>query len=147
MGIVLKPNSNIERRFLDSIDFQEECWIWTKYKTKKGYGRFSPNMGENYAAHRVSYMTYVDPDLPPYPEMTLNHTCENRACVNPDHLEPMTIGDNARDGSNSNAQKTHCVEGHEYTTGNTYIAPKTGYRQCKICKREALRRSRARRGI
>jgi hypothetical protein len=41
-------------------------------------------------------------------------------------------------------RKTHCIHGHEYTPENTYIRP-SGERACRICQRENLRRSRARR--
>lgn len=30
--------------------------------------------------------------------------------------------------------KTHCTKGHEYTEQNTYIAPKTGARDCRVCR-------------
>ena len=31
--------------------------------------------------------------------------------------------------------KTHCIRGHKFTKENTYVVPKTGYRQCKSCNR------------
>ena len=40
--------------------------------------------------------------------------------------------------------KTHCTAGHEYTLENTYISPKTGSRDCKICRKERNRQSRER---
>ena len=32
-----------------------------------------------------------------------------------------------------NPDTTRCIRGHEFTTENTYIAPKNGRRQCKTC--------------
>src|SRR5260221_296630 len=43
------------------------------------------------------------------------------------------------DGCNEvRRNKTHCVNGHEYTEENTYIVPSTGIRCCRICKRSAF---------
>lgn len=41
-------------------------------------------------------------------------------------------------------ERTHCTEGHEYTPENTYIAPKTGYRDCLKCRRKRSREARER---
>lgn len=38
-----------------------------------------------------------------------------------------------------NARKTHCPGGHPYDEENTYVTP-AGVRQCKVCRRAALRR-------
>lgn len=38
-------------------------------------------------------------------------------------------------------EKTHCPQGHEYSPENTYLHPKTGGRNCKICRAEARRAS------
>jgi hypothetical protein len=42
--------------------------------------------------------------------------------------------DRVRNGRDFNANKTHCVSGHEYTPENTYRSPKHGHRSCKTCR-------------
>lgn len=81
-------------------------------------------------AHRASYEVHVEP----IPDgMELHHTCEQRACINPDHLEPMSHADHMK--LSAKAQQTHCVHGHPFDEANTYVRP-NGTRACRICKRE-----------
>lgn len=48
--------------------------------------------------------------------------------------------------SDPQARKTHCPKGHEYTTDNTYVDLR-GWRICRTCHREKLRRRRARKSV
>lgn len=90
-------------------------------------------------AHRVVYESLVGP----VPEgMDLDHLCRNRACVNPDHLEPVSRGINLHRGETipaAKAAQTHCINGHEFDERNTGIRP-NGTRWCKACKVETVRR-------
>lgn len=64
------------------------CWLWTGAISSTGYGSFSEPVGSaGRVAHRISYALTVGP----IPEgMDLDHTCHQRACVNPSHLRPVT---------------------------------------------------------
>jgi HNH endonuclease len=63
------------------------CWRWTGARHPEGYGIFREN-GRRFLAHRWSYEHHVGP-IPD--DLQLDHLCRVRACVNPDHLEPVTI--------------------------------------------------------
>jgi hypothetical protein len=135
--------ASAEERFWKRIDKTDTCWLWRPPLTPAGYGQFFPTKGTRMLAHRFAYELLVGP----IPQgLTLDHLCRVRNCVNPEHLEPVTIGVNGRRGNSPwaiNARKTHCPKGHEYDEANTYVSPQ-GRRLCRACHREyqRIRRSR-----
>jgi hypothetical protein len=112
------------------LDPETGCWNWTAGTSGGGYGFLSGKEGR-YAAHRLSYELHVGP-IPAAHE--LHHVCENRRCVNPAHLQPVTRLEHARLGRR--AQATRCHRGHELTTDNLVAGRK--WRTCKRCHRERM---------
>ena len=107
--------------------------MWTRAINSIGYGILWRGEGKYLMAHLTSYEHHIGP----IPDgLVLDHLCRNRACINPDHLEPVTIKENVLRGegpSAINARKTHCHKGHEYTPQNTIIVKQTGARACRTC--------------
>jgi hypothetical protein len=127
------------------------CVEWPHRIDENGYGR-----GYNdRQAHVLIWQGTTGRRL--RPGHTLDHLCHtyadppcpgaqgdrHRRCVQPEHLEEVTIAENNR-RSNSpwalNGRKTHCEpKGHEFTPENTRITP-SGRRRCRACHREQQRK-------
>lgn len=76
-----------EERFWSKVEKSSGCWAWTGHKNRNGYGWTLGPKGKGESAHRIAYELLVGP----IPEgLQIDHLCRNRACVNPDHLEPVT---------------------------------------------------------
>lgn len=112
-----------------------ECWNWKQRLLPNGYGRINDSRnGTRPYAHRVSYELSRG-SIPNGFEV--HHLCGNKACVNPAHLEALSVADHRGLGWG----RTHCPHGHEYTAENTYVNPK-GVKVCRACNARSKRKPR-----
>ncbi len=131
----------IKERLAKFISRVNGCWEWQGRITCQGYGQIGvgsrvDGSRRTRQAHTVSYETFVG-KVPK--GLVLDHTCRNRRCINPDHLEPVTAQENIRRSlpyrpfrigmAVINANKTECKNGHLLD----YVAP-NGHRGCKTCR-------------
>lgn len=104
------------------------CIPWNGYLDDDGYGRVSI-AGKWRGAHRVAWER--DHGQIPY-GLVIDHLCRNRACVNTEHMEPVTAIENTKRGTN--ATKTECTRGHPLSGDNLMVRP-SGRRWCRECGR------------
>ncbi len=130
MGHVLRFRKHVR------IERPTDCHIWTGAVQSRGYGSFGFGAkGKTVLAHRFAWEVAVGPIGP---GLVIDHTCKNRLCVNPAHLETVNTRENNRRGdspSARNGRRTHCVNGHAFTKANTLVRP-DGRRACRACKIE-----------
>jgi len=116
------------------------CWLWLGMLKNGGYGSLKIG-GKEVGAHRYSYERHVG--LIPS-GLVLDHTCRVKSCVNPAHLEPVTIKVNVQRGYWGTAgippvveaERETCRRGHPYTQENAYRNPR-GQLDCRACRKIA----------
>lgn len=119
------------------------CWEWQGARSSTGYGNMT-HQGKQLQPHRVAYE--LEKGFIPR-GMHVDHVCQNRRCINPDHLEAVTPAENTRRGGMIQAllqrheSRTHCDKGHPLTPDN--IAYREGPKRCLICVKEATKRGNA----
>ncbi len=100
-------------RFWKKTDQRSACWLWKGVQTHNGYGHFDARLrGQRYyRAHRYSYALH-NGDIPA--RMLVCHTCDNRFCVNPEHLYLGTSDDNNQEmmakRRHAHGENTYCAK-------------------------------------
>jgi hypothetical protein len=124
--------SSHPQRFWEKVEKADGCWLWTGGLLKGGYGQYSLER-KCRQAHRLSYEMLVG-RIPA--GMVIDHLCREPRCVNPEHLEVVTRGENVARGGGptaENARKTECRNGHPLAPGNL-VPNKQGWRVCRACR-------------
>lgn len=83
----VKPHAPMIERFESYVQVAPGCWEWLAYRDPAGYGFFGTSSRKVEKAHRVAYKLAYGAIPDGY---EVHHTCENRGCVRPDHLEALT---------------------------------------------------------
>jgi hypothetical protein len=127
-------------RFWDKVDKTDGCWLWKEHVSPTGYCNFRVGKTKEYS-HRFAWEISNNAKIPK--DMTVDHLCKIRHCVNPNHLEIVSRGENALRGDGpcaKNLRKKLCKRGHELTS---YVRDDNKkYRACRVCCKLKMRRLR-----
>lgn len=143
-GYLARP---IMDRFLEACipEPNSGCWLWLLSLRNDGYGAFAVRRNKSRPAHQISFELFKG-GLPrkssPF-AWVIMHTCDNKVCVNPDHLKLATQQENIRDSMRKGrsrmgthfAVRTHCINGHPFDVANEFRRSDGGGRGCRECSR------------
>ena len=77
---------------VEESGYETPCWVWLHCRDKDGYG-IATWKGRKMPAHRMMFLASGREIAL---GLVLDHLCMNQSCVNPEHLEAVTSGDNTR---------------------------------------------------
>lgn len=124
----MAKRKTVDERFWSKVTPTGFCWEWNPAPEGE-YGRFWFNKRVT-LAHRVAYQLLIGP----IPEgLVIDHLCRNPRCVNPDHLEPVSMGENSLRGQHPRfvVKRTgRCAEGHDMR--DAYVTNR-GLHRCRPC--------------
>lgn len=146
-----QANELIRQRIMSRIVITDAgCWEYHGARNTEGYGNLT-GQNKRLITHRFMYELTKGRSIPD--GMVVCHTCDNPPCCNPDHLwlgdKSANAIDSRRKNRHTNAVKTHCKFGHEFTPENTYLHRVIARGRPSIlrhCKRCGLIRMRMRAG-
>jgi hypothetical protein len=104
-------------RFFLRVNKTETCWLWMGALHPNGHGLFAANNSSRRSvwAHKFIFERMFGTIEVGF---DIHHKCENKVCVNPEHLEKLPHGVHTKLRFE---KQTHCKNGHEFTEENTYL--------------------------
>ena len=126
-------------QFWQQVEQTPNCWLWHG-RMARDYGQIcfrDHSIQYRVMAHRFAYTILRGP-IPN--GLTIDHLCRNKVCVNPTHMEIVTLRENSiRATPYTRTLKLVCIRGHSMT-GLKLVK---GKRRCRPCGEYLRRKYRA----
>ena len=92
-----EPQSDSRRKVFTKIQIAgpNDCWLYTGYYNETNRTPYWRHRSKNYIPYRLVYELVTGTKLPH--RLQVRHSCDNRRCCNPAHLEPGTQQQNSDD--------------------------------------------------
>ena len=117
---------------------QDDCMLWAGVVLSNGYAKAPDTILRRYRIRTMHRFMYMWSNGPLDADLVIDHICNTKLCINPDHLQQISSQANIRRSAIApsviNSKKTHCPRGHPYS----HIDP-SGSRRCRICHRNTMR--------
>lgn len=110
-----------------------KCVLASQKPREDGYVQLC-RKGKMIYAHRLAYEKQVSKI--PF-DMTIDHLCKTKNCINTDHMEVVTTSENTR---RRFIGITHCKRGHPFSGSNLMYQGNGKYRKCRECHLAAKRK-------
>lgn len=137
-----KKIQTLSERFWSHVNKTSSCWLWTaRCGGGMNYGQFAIKKNGYWGMVVAHRWAYEEKRGAIQDGLTLDHLCRTPACVNPTHLEAVTMRENVLRGTGvaaQNSKKKVCPRGHPYDTKTS-----NGGRGCHRCMLVAYRRYKA----
>jgi hypothetical protein len=118
-----------------TLDHDSGCWNWQGARSR-GYGQLVVGYKQRMYAHRFSFVRTFG-EIPV--GKIICHRCDNRLCVNPQHLFAGSHSDNVRDMHEKGRHPVNCVKGESH--------PRAKLKQCDVLVIRSLLGSRSFRAL
>ena len=141
------PVIRFNQRYI--VNEETGCWEWQGAQTGNGYGYMEIG-GKRIKTHRFSYQLYNGELIE---GLVIMHSCDNRVCVNPEHLSQDTASANIKDMWQKGRAKAgfkkgpnyelggQCMKGHDLTE-KTLMVFSNNARKCRTCWNAKRRENR-----
>lgn len=115
-------------KFVGWVVTDAGCWEWRGKLNASGYGLIRVGQ-EVTGAHRIAYRAWVGEIAT---GQVVRHSCDNRTCINPNHLSTGSVADNNRDMSMRDRHGTAKLTNADVAEIKSRLLTNT--RQCDIAR-------------